>query len=114
MDDDYEARLAEFDSWVDEGDGTIRGVILLEESGGRLWVDNISVDPDHQGAGIGKSLLELSLTRGAERGFEEVHLFTHELMDADRAIYEHLGWIEYEEEAPLADFFVYFRKPTNA
>ena len=114
MDDDYSVRLAEFESWVDDEDGTIRGVILLEEEGGRLWVDNVSVDPDHQGAGIGKALLELSLERGAARGFEEVHLFTHKLMDTDRAIYEHLGWIEYEEEAPLADFFVYFRKPVSA
>ena len=34
MDDDYEVRLAEFESWVDEKDGTVRGVILLEEEGG--------------------------------------------------------------------------------
>lgn len=114
MDDDYSVRLTEFESWVDEENGTIRGAILLEDAGGHLWVDNVSVDPDHQGAGIGKSLLELSLRRGAERGFEEVHLFTHELMAADRAIYEHLGWIEYEAEEPLADFFVYFRKPVSA
>jgi GNAT superfamily N-acetyltransferase len=114
MDDDYEVRLAEFESWVDEKDGRVRGVILLEEEGGRLWVDNVSVDPDHQGAGIGKALLELSLERGAARGFDEVHLFTHELMDTDRAIYEHLGWMEYSEEAPLADFFVYYRKPVSA
>ncbi len=114
MDDDYSVRLTEFESWVDEEDGTVRGVILLEDAGGRLWVDNVSVDPDHQGAGIGKSLLELALQRGSARGFDEVHLFTHELMETDRAIYEHLGWIECEPKEPLADFFVYFRKPVSA
>ena len=35
-------------------------------------------------------------------------------MAANRAIYAHLGWIEYEAEEPLADFFVYFRKPVSA
>lgn len=114
MDDDYEVRLAEFESWVDEEDGAVRGVILLDEDGGRLWVDNVSVDPDHQGAGIGKALLELSLERGSSRGFEEVHLFTHELMASNRVIYTRLGWEEYEPEEPLAYFFVYFRKPVSA
>jgi N-acetylglutamate synthase-like GNAT family acetyltransferase len=114
MDDDYSVRLAEFESWVDEEDGAIRAVILLEEAQGHLWVDNVSVDPDHQGAGLGKSLLDLSLARGAERGFKEVHLFTHVLMADNRAIYAGLGWEEYQAEEPLADFFVYFRKATSA
>ena len=114
MDDDYEVRLAEFEGWVDEEDGVVRGVILLEEEGGRMWIDNVSVDPGHQGAGIGKALLELSLERGAARGFDQVHLFTHKLMADNRAIYARLGWEEYEEENPAADFFVYFRKPSSA
>ena len=43
-------------------------------------------------------------------GLSEVHLFTHQLMTSNRRIYEHVGWIEYEPDEPLADFFVYFRK----
>ncbi len=43
-----------------------------------------------------------------------MHLFTHELMASNRVIYTRLGWEEYEPEEPLADFFVYFRKPVSA
>ena len=69
MDDDYEVRLVEFESWVDDEDGAVRGAILLEAEDDHLWVDNVAVDPGHHGSGIGKALLELSLTRAADRGF---------------------------------------------
>ena len=113
MDDDYSVRLAEFEAWVDAEDGEIRGVIVLEPGGEHLWVDNVAVDPAFKGSGIGRALLELALRRAGELGLSEVRFFTHELMVENRAIYSGLGWIEYEPEEPLADFFVYFRKPVS-
>lgn len=114
MDDDYSLRLADFEGWVDEEEGVIRGVILLEAAEGHLWVDNVAVDPAFGGAGIGHGLLELAESRAIELGYGEVHLFTHELMASNRDIYTRLGWVEYEPDEPLADFFVYFRKPVSA
>jgi len=114
MDDDYSLRLADFEGWVDEDKGEIRGVILLEASEDHLWVDNVAVDPAFGGAGIGRVLLGLAEDRAAELGYAEVHLFTHELMASNRDIYTRLGWVEYEPEEPLADFFVYFSKPVSA
>jgi GNAT superfamily N-acetyltransferase len=114
MDDDYSVRLADFEGWVDDADGEIRGVILLECADGFLWVDNVAVDPLFGGAGIGRALLELAERRAHELGFGEVHLFTHELMTSNRDIYTRLGWVEYEPDEPLADFFVYFRRSLNA
>jgi N-acetylglutamate synthase-like GNAT family acetyltransferase len=114
MDDDYSIRLADFEAWVDAEDGEIRGVIVLEPSEEQLWVDNVAVDPASKGIGIGRSLLELALRRAGELGLSEVRFFTHELMAENRAIYTGLGWLEYEPDEPLADFFVYFRKPVSA
>jgi len=114
MDDDYSVRLAEFEAWVDAEDGEARGVIVLEPAGEHLWVDNVAIDPAFKGSGIGRALLELALRRAGELGLSEVRFFTHELMAENRAIYAGLGWIEYEPEEPLADFFVYFRKPVSA
>jgi N-acetylglutamate synthase-like GNAT family acetyltransferase len=114
MDDDYSVRLAEFEAWVDAEDGEVRGVIVLEPAGEHLWVDNVAIDPAFKGSGIGRALLELALRRAGELGLSEVRFFTHELMAENRAIYAGLGWIEYEPEEPLADFFVYFRKPVSA
>jgi N-acetylglutamate synthase-like GNAT family acetyltransferase len=114
MDDDYSVRLAELEAWVDAGDDEIRGVIVLERGEEHLWVDNVAVDPESKGTGIGRTLLELALRRAGELGLSEVRFFTHELMAENRAIYTGLGWMEYEPDEPLADFFVYFRKPVSA
>ena len=114
MDDDYALRLADLEGWVDEADGVIRGVIVLEPEEDHLWVDNVAVDPAFGGAGIGRALLELAESRALDLGFGEVHLFTHELMGSNRDFYTRLGWVEYAPEEPLADFFVYFRKPVSA
>jgi GNAT superfamily N-acetyltransferase len=114
MDDDYSVRLVDFESWVVDEDGEIRGVIVLERAEGHLWVDNVSVHPEHAGRGLGRTLLDLAVRRAGELGYEEAHLFTHELMAANRDIYARLGWTEYTPESPLADFFVYYRKPVSA
>ena len=39
---------------------------------------------------------------------------THERMAANRALYLHLGWCEFEPEARMAGPFVPFRKPVSA
>ena len=114
MDDDYQERFAEAEAWVDEEGDAVRGVILLEAEEDHLWVDNVAVDPARHGSGIGKALLELALRRAGELGLGDVRFFTHELMADNRAIYAKLGWMEYDEENPVADFFVYFRKATSA
>jgi len=114
MDDDYQIRLADFEGWIETEEGEIRGLIVLDISDDRLWVDNVAVHPAFGGAGIGRALLDLALRRAGELGLGAVHLFTHELMVDNRRIYERLGWIQYEPEEPLADFFVYFRKPVSA
>ena len=58
MDDDYRVRLTEFESWVDDEDGVIRGAILLEDPEDHLWVDNVAVDPDSPGGGHRQALLD--------------------------------------------------------
>jgi len=114
MDDDYSVRLADFEGWVESEGDEIRGVILLEAEEEHLWIDNVAVDPAFAGRGIGATLLDVAVRRASELALSEVHLFTHELMADNRRIYEHLGWIEYERDEPLADFFVYFRKRSSA
>ena len=113
MDDDYAEVFGgeEFEGWVDVRDGTIRGVIVLQPEPDHLWVDNVAVEPAFKGSGVGRALLEFAIKRAQERDLPNVRFFTHERMRENRAIYARLGWAEYDQPTPLADFFVYFRKP---
>lgn len=115
MDDDYSEVFQdeEYEGWVDiEGD-VLRGVIVLQPEPDHLWVDNVAVDPESQGTRLGKTLLEFALERARELNLSEVRFFTHVKMTRNRAIYAQLGWAEYDEEKPIADYFVYFSKPVE-
>ncbi len=114
MDDDYTQVLAECEGWIDREGGDLRGAIILRPDGDRLWVENVAVHPAAASNGLGKAYLAHAEKRARELGAGEMWLFTHELMAANRAIYLHLGWSEFEPPERFADFLVYFRKPASA
>ena len=114
MDDDYTEVFGTYEGWVDAEGEAIRGVVVLNPVGDSMWIENVAVDPVAAGAGLGRELLDHAERRARELGIEELRLFTHEHMAANRAIYLHLGWSEFEPEERMADFFVYFRKPVSA
>ena len=58
MDDDYDELVARGVLTVAERGGEPIGLVALEESEGRFEVDNLAVDPAHQGTGAGRALLE--------------------------------------------------------
>ena len=114
MDDDYAEVFEAYEGWVDADGDEIRGVIVLSRDGDHVWIENVAVDPAAAGSGLGRTLLAHAERRAGELGVGELRLFTHEHMAANRAIYLHLGWSEFEPEERAADFFVYFRKPVSA
>lgn len=69
-------------------------------------VDNVAVDPAHQGRGIGRALLEHAEVAGRRAGFDSIYLYTHETMTENVALYSRAGYVEYDRRLPL----VYMRK----
>lgn len=116
MDDDYSEvfRSQDFEGWVLTENDAVCGVIVLQPEPDHLWVDNVAVDPACKGSGVGRALLELATGRARELRLDDVRFFTHVLMAENRDIYARLGWAEYPEANPIADYFVYFRKPVAA
>lgn len=55
--DDYARRIADGQAWVLESDGTLTGVLVLEDTEGALLLDNIAVSPAAQGKGHGRKLI---------------------------------------------------------
>ena len=61
--------------------------MVLVESPTTCQVENVAVDPERQGEGIGRVLLDHAEEPGAEAGLAEIRLYTHSKMTENRAIY---------------------------
>jgi ribosomal protein S18 acetylase RimI-like enzyme len=110
MDDDYGVLIAKGAVSVDERDGRIAGVLVLQAQPAWLLVDNVAVEPELRGRGIGRALLDHAEERARALGLPELRLYTHVTMTENQAIYRHLGWEEYDRRDEGAFSRVFFRR----
>ena len=110
--DDYAARIAAHQMFV-TGD-PIAGLIVLIDGSDHLLLDNIAVDPDAQGTGLGRILMDFADGQARLRGFAELRLYTHQTMVENIALYTKLGWQETGRGVSSGLARVFFSKPTPA
>ena len=94
MMDDYDQRVADGQVWVLEADGTIVGLIVLEEAGDTLLLDNVAVSPAAQGKGYGRTLIDFAEQEARRLGYAELRLYTNVHMTENIALYERLGFLQ--------------------
>jgi len=92
--DDYKKRVAEGTAFVLEEDRTIAGILVLLPYDDHLLMDNVAVDIDFQGRGIGKALIAFAEKEAARRGHGEIRLYTHQTMTENVRMYAKLGYEE--------------------
>jgi GNAT superfamily N-acetyltransferase len=109
MTDDYAEVIANQRVTVAEGHGTIVGVIVLTVDDEGLLIDNVAVEPSYRGKGLGRALLEFAEAEARRTGFDSIHLYTHEKMTENLAIYSKIGYIEYDRRSQ-GDFSLVFMK----
>jgi len=63
-------------------------------SGNKGWIEDVVVDRDHRGKGIGKLLIQYLMDLGKELGLTEIFLFTEEEKKAAIHLYEKLGFVQ--------------------
>jgi GNAT superfamily N-acetyltransferase len=114
MDADYAALVAEGDVFVLAEPAVVGVLVLRPAEGGALMVENVAVEPDRQGAGLGPTLLEFAERQAAERDMRELRLYTHERMTENIDLYERLGWTEYDRLAEHGFARVFMRKQVTA
>jgi ribosomal protein S18 acetylase RimI-like enzyme len=88
----------------------IVGVIVLTVDDEGFLIDNVAVDPSYRGKGLGRALLEFGEAEARRTGFDSIHLYTHEKMTENLAIYSTLGYIEYDRRSQGGFSLVYMRK----
>jgi ribosomal protein S18 acetylase RimI-like enzyme len=110
MTDDYAEVIANRRVNVAESYGNIVGVIVLTVDDEGFLIDNVAVEPSHRGEGLGRALLEFAEAEARRRGFDSIHLYTHEKMTENLAIYSRLGYVEYDRCSQGEFSLVYMRK----
>lgn len=95
---------------VAERGGEIAGLIVLRITDEGFLVDNVAVDPLHQGTGVGRALLEAAEVAGRCAGFDSIYLYTHEAMTENLALYTRIGYVEMRRGRVAEASLVYLRK----
>ena len=90
--DDYAQIVSRHVVYVARADTQIAGLFVLMENYSPVLLDNLAVDPDFQGTGLGKQLLFLAEDVARDRGHVCLQLYTHELMHENIAYYARYGY----------------------
>lgn len=65
----------------------------------RCYLNDLFVDPDARGSGVGKALISALQRRGAEQGWGKIHWLTHETNTAAQRLYNQFapptGFIQF-------------------
>ncbi len=91
---DYALIAGSGSAWVAEERGRLVGLLVLEPAEDHLLLDNVAVDPDAQGVGVGSRLLRLAEEQAEAQGLNEVGLYTNEAMTENLTYYPRHGYRE--------------------
>jgi len=111
MTDDYAAVIRDRQVTIPEHEGAIVGVVILTVTDEGFLVDNVAVHPSRRGTGLGRVLLQFAEAEARRAGFDAIHLYTHEQMTENLALYARIGYMEYDRRSQGAFSLVYMRKP---
>jgi len=112
MKDDYASLVADgrVAVAVDGDSGDVVGAIVRWIVDGDMYVDNIAVDPEAHGRGIGNTLLELAADEGRRNGCGRVWLYTNAVMTENIGFYERRGFTQYDRRTDQGYDRIYFER----
>ena len=91
---DYALIAGSGSAWVAEQRGRLVGLLVLEPAADHLLLENVAVDPDVQGNGVGSRLLRLAEEQAEAQGLNEVRLYTNAAMTENLTYYPRHGYRE--------------------
>ena len=110
MDADYAAHVADGEVAVLEEEDAIAGIVVWRPEPDHGFIDNVAVDPDRQGRGIGRLLIAHVESEAARRGLGELRLYTNAKMTENLTLYPKIGWTEFDRRVEDGFDRVFFRK----
>ncbi len=93
---DFAAHVAAGEVHVIEAGGHLAGYMVMMVRPGEVFIDNVAVDPGHQGLGLGGRLMALAEATARESGLPQLRLYTNVVMTENVEFYGYLGFTETE------------------
>ncbi|MBT6275142.1 MAG: GNAT family N-acetyltransferase [Chromatiales bacterium] len=107
---DYAEIVAKHHVTVAQSCGVTGGVVVVMERPEGPLLDNVAVDPDAQGTGLGKRLIDSAESTALRLGASFIDLYTHESMVENVGLYMHLGYQETGRIEEKGYARIYMRK----
>lgn len=96
---DYAAEIQNYPTWVAVCNEKVLGGLIMTFDQSAAMISNIAVQPEAQGSGLGRALLDLAYQQARENGFTRMRLSTHALLTNNVSLYQHLGWDVVEQDS---------------
>jgi ribosomal protein S18 acetylase RimI-like enzyme len=106
---DYEATVAASRAVVIEAAGSVRGYMIAWPEPDAYFIENIGVDPECQGGGLGRCLIDHAVSQADRLGLPALRLYTNALMSENLAMYAHIGFVETHRTLEKGFHRVYLR-----
>jgi ribosomal protein S18 acetylase RimI-like enzyme len=74
--------------------GVACGYMVAWPQADAYFIDNIAVDPAHQGKGCGRGLIDHAAAEAKRLGLPAVRLYTNATMTENLSMYTHIGFAE--------------------
>jgi ribosomal protein S18 acetylase RimI-like enzyme len=110
MNADYAQKISEGCISVADKDGEIIGLIVLLVKQDHLLIENVAVDPAHQGRGVGRALMAHAETYASQQHISELRLYTNVAMTENLTLYSRLGYREDDRRTENGLRRVFFSK----
>ena len=91
---DYEAAVAARRVVVIAAAGTVRGYMVAWPQADAYFIDNLAIDPDCQGEGLGRRQIEHATAEANRLRLPALRLYTNVAMTENLAMYARLGFVE--------------------
>jgi ribosomal protein S18 acetylase RimI-like enzyme len=106
---DYAAEIAAHRVVVIVTAEKVTGYMVAWPEADAYFIDNIGVDPGHQGEGLGRRLIEHAAAEANRLRLPALRLYTNAMMTENLSMYAHIGFVETHRATEKGFHRVYMR-----
>jgi len=91
---DFAGEIAAGHVAVIEVTRAVEGYLISWPKMEAYFIDNIAVNPTHQGSGLGRQLMEYAVREARRHDLSAIELYTNATMTENLAMYARMGFVE--------------------